>query len=686
MEDDLSESLKTYNEKSPVWIEPIISSKREIPNNPAMNYTDRIELNTLIEAPKDIVIKAPSEFGLTSLAHYLKLEAWKVGKTFLFIDAKKTRKHKVVRDIHKELESYFLKTNSRLDCILLDSVYFEEEGTMHMVKNICDGFAETPLIIFNTLDNNFFLKSNEDDKVEIKRKFTSLYLLPLPQKELRKLVTSYSTIKSLEEDSDVILSKINKDLTSLNLHRTAKNCISILRASSKIGTKYSPVNRTKLLDTILNTIFEEYEIPTYHDKKPDVKDCGFVLGYFCEVLVTRNEFQFTADLFKSTLTDFCKSNFIELDLNYLLAVLIDNSIFGKVSDLLYFKNTYWVYYFIAQRMSMSKEFLKKIYADKKYIDYPEIIEFYTGIDRNREDALEILSKDLEETLATVRSKVNIPDNLNPYKSISWNPDVSALEKEEAKIGENVISSGLPDEIKDKYDDKQYNQIRPYNQVINSVIRDYSFLVLMRQISASSRALRNSDFADAKLKKDLLGKITQSWNEINKLLIALSPLLADKGNVAFEGAKFYLDDEYFDIANAEEKRLAVLLSVPSNIVKFFKDDLFSTKIGPLLIDKAVIETNSLIKHELMLLIISERPKGWNKIIDTYIVGLDKNSFFLSDVFATLNFNKDYKATEIEDRRIIALLAQKCRAKHIFKENNPNIGLINRLKRLDDGKNF
>jgi hypothetical protein len=687
LEDDLSESLKTYNEKSPIWIEPIISSKREVPDNPTKNDEHRIDLRTIIDNPEDLVIKAPSEFGLTSLAHYLKLEAWKVGKTFLYIDSKKTKKHKVVKDITKEVESYFLKNHNSIDCILLDSVCFQENGIMQMIKNICDEFTDIPLIVFNTLENNFFLKSDADDKVEIKRQFTSYYLLPLPQTEVRKLVNSYSTIKSLEEDKDVILSKVTKDLETLNMHRTAKNCISILRAFSKIGNEYGPVNRTKLLETILNTIFEEYDIPTYHDKKPDVKDCSFVLGYFCEKLVERSDFEFTEDYFKDKLKDFCEINFIDLNLNYLLDVLLSNSIFGKKnSGILYFKNAYWVFYFIAQRMNMNKDFLHTIYNKKRYIDFPEIIEFYTGIDRNKEDALNILSKDLEETLLSIRSKVNIPDNLNPFKSISWNPDIQALEKEEAKIGENVISSGLPDEVKDKYDDKNYNQIRPYNQVINSVIRDYSFLVLMRQISASSRALRNSDFVDAKLKKNLLDKIIQGWNEMNKLLIILAPLLADRGNIAFEGASFYLEDDYFNITNPDEKRLAVLLAIPTNVVKMFKDDLFSTKMGPLLINKAENETNSLLKHEVMVLIIAERPKGWNKIIDNYIISLDKNSFYLSDVLDVIDFNIDYKATEATDKRILEMLSSKCRAKHLFKKDNPDSGLINRLRKLETGAKY
>ncbi|MEO6668180.1 MAG: DUF4062 domain-containing protein [Ferruginibacter sp.] len=688
LEEDLNESLKTYNEKSPIWIEPIISSKREVPTNPTKNEDNRIELQSFIENPGNVIIKAPAEFGLTSLAQYLKLNAWKAGKTFIYIDSKKTKKHKVVKDILNEARNYYFKEVQNIDSIILDSVCFEEHGIMQMIKNVCDEYKDIPLLLLNTLDNNFFLKSDEDDKVEIKREFTSFYLLPLPQTEVRKIVTSYAKSKSFTEDNETTLTKVTKDLMTLNMHRTVKNCISILRASSKMVDDYSPVNRTKLLETILNGIFHEYELPTYHDEKPDVKDCSFVLGFLCELLVLKGDFEFSDKYFREELTKFCDDNYITLDLNYVLNALKDNSIIGTIgSNTNYFRNSYWVFYFIAQRMNMNLKFREKIYRDKKYIDYPEIIEFYTGIDRNKEDALIILSKDLEDTLQLVRAKVNIPNDLNPFKAIQWNPDIPTLEKEEAKIGENVISSGLPDEVKDKYEDKNYNQIKPYNQVINSVMRDYSFLVLIRQVSAASRALRNSDFVtDTNIKKELLNKITQGWNEVSKLLIVLSPLLADKGNVAFEGATFELEEEDFKISDPVEKRMAVLLAVPTNVVKIFKDDIYSIKIGSLLIAKAQNEPNSLIKHELMLMIIAERPKKWREVIDNYIIGLDKNSFFLSDTLSLLNFNIDFKATELEDVQILKMLAKKCRAKHIFKNNNPDIGLINRLDKLEKGSKY
>ena len=105
------------------------------------------------------------------------------------------------------------------------------------------------------------------------------------------------------------------------------------------------------------------------------------------------------------------------------------------------------------------------------------------------------------------------------------------------------------------------------------------------------------------------------------------------------------------------------------------------MGPLLIKKAENESNSLIKHELMLLLIAERPKHWNKVVDNYIINLDKNSFYLSDVLCVLNYNIDFNATELGDKRILDLLAKKCRAKHLYQKKNPDLGLINKTRRKE-----
>jgi hypothetical protein len=64
LENDLNESLKTYNEKSPVWIEPIISSKKDIPVSPTKNDEHRVDINSIIQKPDNLIIKAPSNLDL----------------------------------------------------------------------------------------------------------------------------------------------------------------------------------------------------------------------------------------------------------------------------------------------------------------------------------------------------------------------------------------------------------------------------------------------------------------------------------------------------------------------------------------------------------------------------------------------------------------------------------------------
>lgn len=673
---DLKNTLKAFNEDAPIWIEPIISKNNNISKDPSKNLEYQIAINDIIKNPKDIIIKAPAEFGLSCLGHYLKLEAWKQGKIFVYIDLKLTKKHKIIKDLQGIFKEKYDKDDSGIDCIIIDSVKFEESGTLKMIKTVIEEFPSIPLIILNTMGNNLLPTNNEN--VAISRNFNTYFLLALPQSEIRKIIDNYSSSKNIEEDIDVLLNKVTKDLDALNIHRTAKNCLAILKASSKIGLEYSPINRTKLLDTILHIIFEEYELPTYKSRKPDIKDCTFVLGFFVELLIKKNDFEFSEEYFKSELRKFCEENYIELDLNYLFQVLFDNSIFAKNYNVFYFKNSYWLFYFLSHRMNINDNFKDFIFNEKSYIDFPEIMEFYTGIDRNKKDALNILLDDIIVTTKEIQEKVNIGE-LDPYTKISWTPNLEDLENEEKKISEYVISSGLPDELKDKYNDKNYNQIKPYNQVLDKVMREYSFSVLMSQIKASSRALRNSDFVDSEIKIQLLNSIVLAWKEVTKLLIILSPILADTGNAHFEGAAFVLNEDDLSYESPEQKRFVVLLSIPQNIVNYFKDDIFSMKMGPLISAKAEKENNTILKHVLMRLIVFEKPKNWSQVIDKYIINLDKNSFYLLDISIALKSQFDYYVTDVNERRVIDNLMHKCRAKHFYNKNNPDLGLINKARK-------
>lgn len=57
-------------------------------------------------------------------------------------------------------------------------------------------------------------------------------------------------------------------------------------------------------------------------------------------------------------------------------------------------NDDWLYYFAAHRMHHDPTFAAFILSDRRYAAYPELIEFYAGIDRRRSDAVACMTTDL----------------------------------------------------------------------------------------------------------------------------------------------------------------------------------------------------------------------------------------------------------------------------------------------------
>lgn len=71
----LNDSLKGFDGQPLIWIEPVISRTSEISQNPDENYSQRVHIEEIILSDKSYIINAPSQFGLTSLGHYLVKEA-----------------------------------------------------------------------------------------------------------------------------------------------------------------------------------------------------------------------------------------------------------------------------------------------------------------------------------------------------------------------------------------------------------------------------------------------------------------------------------------------------------------------------------------------------------------------------------------------------------------------------------
>lgn len=662
-------AMKAYSDYTPSWLNRRLSKTRGSYVNLKSNPEDDIFISDIIRSPRNLCIQSPPQFGLTCLSHYLALRAWKDYSCYwLRIDLDENKLQDIDKLIKTEL-SLFSINQADVKCITIDSWKEKSEQNIKILKKLLQNFEGVPIIIMQTVEPNQIIRdipiSNDIEYIN-----EVVHLLPLTRSEIRAL----SSFDYVLEDEDTLVSRITSDLEMLNLHRTPLNCFTLLAATTI--ERVNIINRTTLIERVLFQIFENEELPTYMSK-PDVKICEQVLGRFCESIIRNGSCYFTKEELYGFIRDICTEKIIYIDAEGLFKILYDNNIIVNCSDSFRFKHSFWIYYFAARRMIDNKEFADYIFTNKKYIDFPEIIEFYTGIDRSRDDALKVLCEDIKMSCEKVREKIGISLSMTAYESLKWTPNQKLIDKVKKDFSDDVQQSSLPKEIKDKHADSTYNPAKPFMQDMQSILHDYYVLVLMRDIRASSMALRNSDFSDGKLKNKLLNNITESWEQVSQVIVALSPMLAMDGAAGCGGASFVLQGDFGD--NIDDRIKTIILKIPENVIRWFQNDVVSHTLAPLFYSHIESDDNKFRKHLVALLLIHDRPRDWRTKILQYIGGLHKNSYYLCDLFGNLSMEYSYSYATEQEMRDLAYLIKACIAKH---ETGTPIPGVDSIKKVSD----
>lgn len=667
----LDDALSSFTSQPKVWVDPILSKSAEVARD--AETADKVALSDLILEPKSTIIKAPPQFGLTCLSHYLIREAWhnKEPALWIYLDSKNLKPHTslIEKATNTELDVLGCQLQD-VKCVILDSWTSHDKDSLKLLQKVCAVFKDVPIIVMHTIDDTQFL--SKADGVSLDRKFDVLYLWALSRGHVRKIVADYNNTKVIGNE-DSVIKRVISDLEVLNLHRTPLNCLTLLKVS-EIDFDESPVNRTEMIKRVLFLLFNVDDIPTYK-VRPDLKDCEYVLGFFCETMLRENNYVFSREYFLQALKICCKERLIDLEVEVVFDVLFANNILVKCENIFRFKFTYWIYYFVAQRMHHNQNFADFILEDMRYARFPEIIEFYTGIDRQREDALKILIKDIHASSDKVQTRCGLPDGLNPYRFIQWSPSPKMLEQMQNEINEGVQESNLPDIIKDQYADRTYDKTRPYYQKILDIVDEHSLVFMIQTMKAGARALRNSDYVNPDTKRQLLQEIMRCWEQISKVLMILLPILAKRGQASFDGAGFFLGRSFSDIP--EERFYAMITDLPRYVVSLSEDDLFSQKMGPLLITQVINEHDELKKHMLILLLIRQRPREWKTQIEQYIASITKNSFYLMDIYRVLCTQYRYCYASSNTLNDIEYLIKLAAAKHKSGNKLPGEKLIKRI---------
>ena len=669
---EFEEATTSYLSKKTPWVDRDLANMPE--TNPDRDTATLLNPQNLIDNLRPLVVRAPRHFGLTCLGRYIALQHWRQNtnsKVVAMLDVLSIPPHRqgILGSLDARSQELGVQTRS-LAAIILDN-YSGDKSSRRILKELRIAYPQVPTIVLQSIDDCARIA----DAMEIDNvaEFETLYLWALTKTRIRELVTEY--VREMDDlDENLVTARVTADIEALNIHRSPLNCLMILRLAEQ-AFEESPVNRTEMIGRVLTVLFLQFDqIPRYATR-PDLKDCEYALGYFCEWLVRAERTTFSKNEFYGKAFEYCKAQLVDLDVEVLFAFLaIKNVLVRKGADF-GFRFSYWLYYFGAHRMHHNEEFASFILSNGRYAAYPELIEFYAGIDRRRHDAVMRLTTDLARMNSDFLTRTQIAPGLNPFGHAKWKPDQTALEKLRGEVTDSLTSSALPAAVKDAVSDRQYDRARPYFQELRKFIDTSSLLQLMQAIRGAARVLRNSDHVRPEAKSALLEEVMSSWIRVCQILVVLSPVLAIQRRATFEDIAFVLA-KWDEKEEPQDRWEEIMTCILDNVVSWFQDDIFSKKMGALFCNHIKTHPDELSEVLVLLVMIRQKAPGWAKETERFILKEHKNSFYLSRVFAALRTESRIGFFGERTRQELRHLAAMTLAKHGVGVKRPNKRLIQR----------
>ena len=669
---EFEEATTSYSSKETPWVDRDLASMPE--TDPDRETATLLTPQDLIDNLRPLVVRAPRQFGLTCLGRYIALQHWRQNansNVVVMLDVLSIPPHRqgVLRSLEARCQELGVQTTS-LEAIILDN-YSGDKSSRRILKELRLAYPQVPTIVLQSIDDCARIA----DAIEIDNvaEFETLYLWALTKARIRELVTGY--VQEMDDlDDNLVTARVTADIEALNIHRSPLNCLMILRLAEQ-AFEESPVNRTEMIGRVLTVLFLQFDqIPRYATR-PDLKDCEYALGYFCEWLVRAERTTFSKNEFYKKAFEYCKAQLLDLDVEVLFAFLaITNVLVRKGSDF-GFRFSYWLYYFAAHRMHHNEEFASFILSDGRYAAYPELVEFYAGIDRRRHDAVVRLTTDLARMNGDFLMRTQIAPDLNPFGHAKWEPDHAALEQLEGEVRDSMTASALPAAVKDAVADSQYDRARPYYQELRRFIDTSSLRQLMQAIRGAARVLRNSDHVGPEAKSALLEEVMSSWIRVCQILVVLSPVLAVQRKATFEDIAFVLAN-WDEKEDPQDRWSDIMTCILDNVVSWFQDDIFSKKMGALFCNHVKTHQGELSEVLVLLVMIRQKAPGWVRETKRFILKEHKNSFYLSRIFAALRTESRIGFFGERTRQELRHLAAMTLARHGVGVKRPNKRLIQR----------
>ncbi len=576
---------------------------------------DSISKDDLLDSANRLLIRGKQESGKTCLLYYVGIEQYAKDKKLPFYINFDSLNVHGAKPFFREIRNYAYdceidNIEERLksgECILLVD-NFDENQTKKVTK-LQDFIKEFPNVSYVVTINQTSYESMSRAKTpDVFNGFETVFINAFEAKNIRQLVQTLKPDIATEETSQIV-NNLCASLSKAGLPFNPTIVSIILDIQGQLGS-FVPINKASLFDKLIDILLHKHSLSNITRGSFDYENQVDFLANYANLLFLKNG-NITLVKFEEFTNSYLQSIGIENISSYsLLETLVKCNILMQTGDNIEFKVNSFQHFFFAKYLSNYPEEHDLIKDNYNYLNYPETIDFLTGLERKNKELFKFLIDELQQH----------------YDLLDFEYDIEKFD--DSKIENGLLSELLKDidineisekkvseEKRDEYTQMRYPEKLDSSEeidVLDPKIRFVNSLELCSTVARNCELIKDMDF-----RENAIRIIIRHWSS---LLVELIQTLNNDEELHEE-----IDDE-----NEIKKLLNVILPIgfQSQIVELFG----TSKL--ILVFNNVIANHSISKIEKLLLILILEDVDENsrfKILEGFLY--ENKSYYIKEVVLT-----------------------------------------------------
>lgn len=469
-------TLQTFNDS---FVIPELSRYSEYEKETQLERDDteqeEITLDLICNGTNNVMLLGKKEIGKTTILHYMvkycMVNFNEIKRVPIVINIQYTDfagKDVVVRAAHRfvqefcdnsvsysvdEIESLL---SSGLCTVMFDD--FEMVGPKELRK-INDFIKEYPR-------NRFFFSEKEEVssrglrevRIEPDCDYDIVHICSLTKKQIRTIAEKNALVGiSDTEDTASLVDKIMICFKKTTLPKTP--FVLSLIMSICDSAEFSTINEAVVMEQFMECLLEKSSPSEVNASSFDFRVKEDFLIELVTYMNSINRFYLSHKEFESLVLSYHNDKGFSVGDTKFDKFFFENGILIRTELMITFRYSCMIEYYLARKMSQSSEFLSYILEDNNFLNYPDALMYYMGLNRRDLNVIKALRKKLEdgfdefESLFSLLDEINVGINISlPEEGFSKEIESTKLSTEESDIFQDVRDNSedvLPETIDKK---------------------------------------------------------------------------------------------------------------------------------------------------------------------------------------------------------------------------------------------